>query len=730
MQHIINQPSSALKFSRKGLLKVYDMCTSVLKFSFLVKLQSIFNHLSLLKIVLTILSILFLVSLQSSQAQQYNIDSLLSLLQNSKIDTNRVNILYKLSNALSESKPDNAMQYANQGFTLSQKLAFKKGQSICLNALGLAYYQVGKFDTALICFEKRLKLVTEIKDLQGLAEVYDNLAVLNIHLGKNDKALELRKKANDIYLSLNKKILLASGYIWIGNIYKEKGDYSSALENYLKSIKLYEEEFDENGIAYPLLNISSVYRYLKQYSQARIYANEAKSKFVKSKNQKGIGVSLYRLALIYFEEKDYDNAIKLSKEAKKLFEEIQDAYFTLIVNQMLGTCYHDMGNSKVAIDYAESALRVAQQIGDLTEISGAFQNISIMYSDQGDYLRALEYLHKSEGILNKTKDKKSLLNLSANFVDLFSRINKPDSVVYYFKRYQALTDTIFNEQNSRSIAEMQTKYEAEKKDKEILALNLEAEKKKNTIWAIVAGSGILLVVLLSGFMVFRNKKKREQAVLAQMASESDMKALRSQMNPHFIFNCIHTINGLLNELKIQESKTCLDKFSNLTRSVLENSKKREIPLSAELEILRLYMDLENMRFTNPFQYEFVIEPSIDPETTLVPPLILQPFVENSIKHGFRDPEKPGQLKIEISTENESLVCSVEDNGVGRNMVNIKTSSGFKKESLGIKLTEERLDLISKTKKTKSHFLINDLVDAYNKPAGTCVKIILPYELSV
>jgi LytS/YehU family sensor histidine kinase len=278
---------------------------------------------------------------------------------------------------------------------------------------------------------------------------------------------------------------------------------------------------------------------------------------------------------------------------------------------------------------------------------------------------------------------------------------------------------------------MQAKYETEKKDKEILVLNLEAQKKKNTIWGISFGFIALFVFSGSGFVVSRNKKKREKEVFLRTISETDMKALRSQMNPHFIFNCIHTINGLLSELKIQESKTCLDKFSHLTRSVLENSKKREIPLLDELETLRLYIDLENMRFSSPFQYIFSIEPSIDPETTLIPPLILQPFVENSIKHGFRDPKKTGLLKLEIRTQNETLICSIEDNGVGRtSMVNIKTSSGFKKESLGIKLTEERLDLISKTKKVKSHFLINDLVDGNNNPTGTLVKMYLPLELSV
>lgn len=678
-----------------------------------------------------LLAIIFFSYLQSSQAQQQKIDSLISVLNSSKADSNQVNTLSNLSKILAESKPDQGLQYATQGIALSRKIGYRRGENKCFNTLGLAFLQLVKYDTARVCFEKHLEISHELGDSLGIAEACDNMSILDIHQGRIEKALESRKRAIEIYVSLDEKDLLASGYTWIGNIYKEKGEYDKALDNYFGSIKLYQELKNEDDIAYPLLNISSVYRYLKQYVEAKEYVNEAKTKFIKMNNRKGTGVSLYRLALIYFEEKDYQNAIKYYTEAKGLFEETKDTYFTFIVDQALGICYHDMGNIKIALEYAENELRTAQQIGDVASISATFQNISILYSDRGDYSRALQYMHSAEKITNGLKDKKTLLNLSANFIDLYSRANKPDSVAIYFKKYQTLSDTIFNEQNSRSIAELQTKYETEKKDREILALNLETQKKKSVIWAISSGAVLLLVFLLSGFVVFRNKKKREQAVLSLMVSESDRKALRAQLNPHFIFNCIHTINELLNELKINESKTCLDQFSTLTRSVLENSEKREIPLSAELETLRLYMNLENMRFTKPFQYEFVIESGIDPETTLVPPLILQPFVENSIKHGFRDRGKVCHIKIEIRIENGFLVCDIEDNGIGRTeSMRMKPISGFKKESLGIKLTEERLELISAAKRVKSCFLIDDLKDAADKPAGTLVKIYLPFELSV
>lgn len=672
----------------------------------------------------------------STFAQQAKIDSLYNILSTSKSDTNKVKTLYFLTQALNGIKPDKGLIYAKQGLSLAQKLSYKKGESICLNAIGLTYLQMGKLDSAMISYERRYEIVKELKDSIGIAGVYDNMSVINIHLGNMDKALELRLKANKIYSHYNKKKMLASGYTWIGNIYKEQGQYSSALEYYFKTLKIYDDDNRSQDIGYPLINISSIYRYLKQYDQAKNYALEAKTVFEKSKNAKGVGVSLYRLAIIYFEEKDYDNSIKHLNEAKKIFEDTQDTYFVTLVNQLLGTIAKDKGDNEIALDYFNHALDKAQNVGDVALISTIFQNIGTVYSAKGDYIKALEYMHKSEKILNEIKDKKSLLELSPNFVELYSRINQTDSVMKYMQIYQQLSDTIFNEQTTKSIAEMQTKYETEKKDNEILVLHFEAEKREKRIWMVSSGFGFLFVFSVSGFVIYRNKKKKEQAILNQKTaelsrevSESNMKALRSQMNPHFIFNCVHTIERLLSEAKINESKICLERFSNLTRSVLENSIKREITLDEELETLQLYMELENFRFKNPFTYSITIESGIDVNTTLVPPLILQPFVENSIKHGFRDLEKTGHLKIEVKADNELLICTVEDNGIGR-MESKSILSGFKKESIGMKLTESRLNLISEMKNTKSYFLIDDLVDATNKPLGTHIKMFLPYELSI
>jgi hypothetical protein len=537
---------------------------------------------------------------------------------------------------------------------------------------------------------------------------------------------------------------------------------------------------------------------LKQYDKAIDYADKAKNNFLKSENKIGIGVSLYRLSLIYSEKKDYDRSIKTLLEAKKIFEDTHNTSFLTNTNLQIGADYRSKKEYDLALNYYNIVLASAQQMGDKDLIATAFQNIGTIYDDKGDKLKALEFYKLADGLFIEVENRIALIQNSSNFIDVYSHLNQSDSVLKYFNRYQELSDSLFSEQSTKSIAEMQTKYETEKKDKEIFKLNLENEKRKNNIQLLnnlneitklklknstienekksqdlilantekekqqanieiyklneanqaqvlqdekdrkhsiilsfIIGLIVLTCVSLLSFKNYQNKKEKEKALLSRQVAENDMKALRSQMNPHFIFNCVQTIEQLLNDAKINESKTCLIQFSNLTRSVLENSKKREISLEEEIETLKLYMYLENLRFKNPFSYSINIEPGIDTQTTLVPPLILQPFVENSIKHGFQGLEKSGHLTIEVKKENESLICIIEDNGIGRkNSLSLKPLSGFKKESIGMKLTEERLQLIGEMKKTKCYFMFDDLADSNNKPIGTRVKMFLPYELSV
>ncbi|NLA16019.1 MAG: histidine kinase, partial [Bacteroidales bacterium] len=306
---------------------------------------------------------------------------------------------------------------------------------------------------------------------------------------------------------------------------------------------------------------------------------------------------------------------------------------------------------------------------------------------------------------------------------------------------QSLMENL-NYQQSLQLAE--TEKEKQQSKIQLLILNEEMYKQSrlqaqrlNRLFSI--GYIIIIVALaITAFLIllaFRNKKEKEKALLKQTAAdlnrqlmEMHMKALNFQLNPHFIFNCVHSVEYLLKESKVKESMVCLRKFSNLTRLMLESMSKQDIPLEKELEIVKAYMDLKQTRSANPFTYVIEQDPAIDVKTTLVPPLILQPFIENSIKHGFIDGEETYKISIRLHTDNNMLLCDITDNGIGytasRN--GIKRVSGFKKESLGLKLTEDRLRVINQMKFSKASFTIQDLQTKDIGLNGTIVSLSLPY----
>jgi sensor histidine kinase YesM len=221
--------------------------------------------------------------------------------------------------------------------------------------------------------------------------------------------------------------------------------------------------------------------------------------------------------------------------------------------------------------------------------------------------------------------------------------------------------------------------------------------------------------------------KVQQLESAKQLAESEMQALRSQMNPHFIFNALQSINKYVMESDKQNASEYLSKFSKLMRLILANSREQEVPLDRDLLALELYMQLESLRFQNKFQYRIEVDPKISQENTLIPPLLLQPFVENSIIHGIQSREG-GIITVKVDREDNMIRCTIKDNGIGRQQSALnKLGKRNKRESLGMKVTQERLHMISRVRKAKASVNVIDLKDAENKPTGLKVEIMLPYE---
>ncbi len=209
----------------------------------------------------------------------------------------------------------------------------------------------------------------------------------------------------------------------------------------------------------------------------------------------------------------------------------------------------------------------------------------------------------------------------------------------------------------------------------------------------------------------------------QRLAHTEMAALRAQMNPHFVFNCLSSINRFILVNKPDEASAYLTKFSRLIRLILDNSRIETVPLNKELEALQLYVEMEKMRFSDRFEYILQVAPDLQTAHLEVPPLLIQPFVENAIWHGLMHKKTPGLLLVRVFSEGKTLCIEVEDNGIGRQRaMELKSRSATVNKSLGMKVTAERLEVINQLYGTNAIVVMEDLIDENGKAAGTKVRV--------
>lgn len=231
--------------------------------------------------------------------------------------------------------------------------------------------------------------------------------------------------------------------------------------------------------------------------------------------------------------------------------------------------------------------------------------------------------------------------------------------------------------------------------------------------------GMLLSILLYRIIIYRRIKRYKQL---QKMTELEQKALKAQLNPHFLFNCLNSIQHLIRTDKRKEADAYLSSFATLIRKILNNSEKESVSVSEEIETLKLYMELEQMRFS--FQLNIEIDPTLDIYNTMIPTMLLQPVVENAILHGL-DPKKGDKmLIIKIVSQNDSLLFIIDDNGIGREA---SAAPDSEKESKGLGIIESRIDLLNRTDPGKYELKITDKKDDKGNALGTTVEIIVPDE---
>lgn len=373
-----------------------------------------------------------------------------------------------------------------------------------------------------------------------------------------------------------------------------------------------------------------------------------------------------------------------------------------------------LSNHEEALAYHLEALEIRENLPQKIELLSSLRNVGSTYTSLDNYSEARRYLLQALSLAQTLQAKPHLRDVYEMLASLSEKVQNYPEALEYHKLFAATKDSILNEESTKQINELQAKYETAVKNEEIATLpkenelnEMEAEHSATLNW--ILGGGLILLSIISGLVVFilrqrfRNQQmvalKNEElktAAFKQQLSELEMKALRAQMNPHFMFNCMNSINRMILSSDNENASLYLTKFSKLIRLMLQNSERQSVPLEDELSMLETYIQLENMRFNGKISYHISIDDFIDQRNTLVPSMVQQPFIENAVWHGLMHKEGEGLINITIRENGNLLLCVIEDNGIGREKaLGLQEKTLMEHKSMGLQITEERLRLLNR-----------------------------------
>lgn len=498
-------------------------------------------------------------------------------------------------------------------------------------------------------------------------------------------------------------------YEALGDAHKGMSNLRKALDFYQQALKIAQKnqispkQIDLNskiGDAYAThdrtLEAEGYYQYSLELSkemapQRLIEENEKVADFYSQKNRFGDEIQLRKKSLRELGQLPEGGAAKLDRQGRG-----PDSISSQGINYKIANAYIAQDLLEEAIPYLEKSIVEADRDDDLLVQKDATRRLSELYRERGNFSKALESYQDYVAVVDS----------------LYLR--KEQEIA----RAARLSREIANTQNRISSLEQERELSQSKYSLAVTEQQLYEEASKRQQWIIYSLIFGILSMALIAFLYYRSSKQQKLAnnLLA-------LKSLRSQMNPHFIFNALNSVNHYIAKSDERSANRFLSDFSVLMRSVLENSEMDFIPLSKELELLELYVKLEHSRFEDKFDPQIEVDPQVDVDAFWIPPMLLQPYIENAIWHGLRYKEEKGFLRIGVRPLTEDcLEVVIEDNGIGRKRSQeLKTSNQRKQKSRGMGNIKKRIQILNDMYKNRVEVTITDL---NGDQSGTRVRLKL------
>lgn len=618
-----------------------------------------------------------------------------------EIDTNKPHNFSKIIKAkdanyfsLVEKLRDLPFEEINTFYTQSISEKYKIGEIYALNTIGSYYSKKKDYKKALEYYYQALILCKKNKfyssqmvclNLIGMAyrnqDDIRNAIVYHQSVISLSKRIPQKTRENIISISIAENIL--------GNIYSSLKQYHLAIEQFKKSITLQKQVKNLYGLAINYQNIGEAYeniglldKALENYLTSLSYNTKINSVF-------GKVICNNSITSIAIKQNNYSKAILLAKKNYPIADSIQNKLLLSKTLSNLGWAQVKLKDYKNAYNNLFKALTIAENLNIQKHIQiEVLHHISELFESKNNFKKAVSYYKKTIEVEDQIAEKRNSIYIS-------------------------------NLTSKKNLQSQRNDFKELQRETEIKSLQL--ARNRNILIITLITIALLTAVLYSIYRQHLLKNDRKILLLEQQA-------LQTQMNPHFVFNALNSIKLYIINNEQKNAVYYLNKFSKLIRNILEVSKVKEVSLKEELSTMSLYMSIENIRFDNNINYIEEIHPNLNTDTIKLPPLVLQPFIENAIWHGL-SPKEEGKKEIILSAKkikNELIEISITDNGIGREAaLEIKKNKSLKRKSVGIELTKERLTTYCNEYLTEFSLTYYDLKDPKGNPTGTKVSLQIP-----
>ena len=604
--------------------------------------------------------------------------------------------------------------------------------SICLKAQtsrGDSLYNLGQLDQAIEAYSQEFDSVrlSADPDVAYAMSLMVSLGSVCEDAGRLDEALRwyLMYKS---FAERNNPYEIGNALNLIGNVWFRLGDFSTAIEYYFKSLYFSQINNDKLAISSASNNIGNVYFSLDQYEDAdRYYQNAIRLK-LELKDYTELPSCLINAGNVKMLLDDYINAEAYFRRALQISLSQGNQFRALSSMVSLGVLFERLEQTDSAYHWFESVLTIIDRDQLSIEYIMTLRGMGSLELDAGNYPQAIQYLEtaldltRGAGLTDITTDILSLLSEATEKAGLFKESSA------YYKQLNMLNDSLFDTELSERLSQNESSYENALKRQTIEMQQLEIDSGRKTnrflMWLIIIISLSLGAITIAVYRIFRNRNKYQKKLLEGRIQEVRLQALRAQINPHFVSNALNSIQNFFINGDVEQATDYLADFGHLIRMVLDNSHTSYIPLSDEVEFLKLYIKLEQLRLNGHFDYEVECSQELSEMNPLVPPLIVQPYVENAIWHGLSHLKNGGKLMVKYQELRNDIKVSVEDNGIGMaRSTELYKQYPRKRKSYAMSINKERVKLFKEYFDRDLSVKFSDLCKG--EQSGTRVEIIIP-----